>query len=100
MRYDTPVYFRRVIAGAYDTATGDYSEPTIKETEVYASVMDTKDEKKQIVYGRVSQESYTVHVQNFYTKPFDFIRIGEKLYQVDKKRNLRTKGVYIVSEVQ
>ena len=43
--------------------------------------------------------SLTIHLQNHYDRPFDRIRVGNKAYGVDFSRKLRTKQVYVVSEV-
>lgn len=99
MRYDTPIYFQRVTAGAYDPETGDYGSNTITEAARYAAVMDTRTETMQLVYGELKQGSLTVHIQNHYTDPFDRIRIGEKRYRVDFQRRLRAKESFVLSEV-
>ena len=54
----------------------------------------------KLLYGKISQGSLTIQLQNHYDDPFDRIRIGEKLYTVDMSRRLRTKQIYVVSEVQ
>lgn len=99
MRYDTPIYFRRVTAGTYDPETGNYSSDTVTEAARYAAVMDTRTETMQLVYGEIRQGSLTVHIQNHYTDPFDRIRIGEKHYRVDLRRQLRVKESFVLSEV-
>ena len=38
MRYDTTIFFQRVIQGEYDTSTGNYADPIIEETKKDASV--------------------------------------------------------------
>lgn len=100
MRYDTPVYFQKIAQGEYNTETGDYGEPTITETEVYASVMDTRSEMLRLVYNGPMQGSLTIQIQNHYTDPFDLIRIGDLIYKVDYTRRLRVKQTFVVSEVQ
>lgn len=100
MRYDTPVYFQQVTTGEYDPKTGNYAEDTVKETLRYASVMNTGEEKLKLVYDGPKQGSLTIQLQTHYTKPFDRIRIGEKIYRVDDSRELRTKHTFVVSEVQ
>lgn len=100
MRYATPVYFQLHTEGEYDPGTGNYGEGTVKETKVYASVMDTQTALLQIVYGDLRQGSLTIQLQNAYQEPFDSIRVGDKIYKVDYQRKLRTKQTYIVSEVQ
>jgi hypothetical protein len=99
MRYDTPVYFQTIKAGEYNSATGNYDDDTITEEKRDASVTDTGDETLTIIYGKIKQGVKTVRLQNHYEKPFDRIRIGKQAYQVDKARRLRTKHVFIVSEV-
>ena len=100
MRYDTPVYFRKIAQGEYNTETGDYGEPTITEMEVYASVMDTRSEMMRLVYNGPMQGSLTIQLQNHYTEPFDRIRIGDLIYKVDYTRRLRVKQTFVVSVVQ
>ena len=100
MRYDTPVYFQKITSGEYDPKTGNYADDTVAETMRYASVMNTGEEKLKLIYDGPKQGSLTIQLQTHYTKPFDRIRIGEKIYRVDDSRELRTKHTFVVSEVQ
>ena len=100
MRYDTPIYFQKITPGEYDPSTGNYGDDTVEETLRYASVMNTGEEKLKLVYDGPKQDSLTIQLQNHYTEPFDWIRVGEKVYSVDYSRELRTKHVFVVSEVQ
>lgn len=100
MRYDTPVYFQKVQPGEYDPATGNYDKDTVIEEKRYANVNDTGAEVLKVVYGELKQGSLTVRLQNHYEEPFNRIRVGRKIYQVDFARVLRTKHVFVVSEVQ
>ena len=99
MRYDTPVFFQRVLPGEYDSKTGNYAADQVTEVQKMASVMDTRAEIMQIVYGGIRQGSVTVQLQNHYQKPFDRIRIGNTNYKVDYTRKLRVKQTFILSEV-
>ena len=99
MRYDTPVYFQHITAGVYDPSTGNYGDDTVAETLRYASVMDTRTETMNLLYGEIRQGSLAVHIQNHYAGIFDRIRIGGKVYRVDYRRCLRTKETFIISEV-
>lgn len=99
MRYDTPIYFQRITPGEYDPNTGDYGDDTVGETLRYASVMNTGEETLRLVYDGPKQGSLTIQIQNHYPEPFDRIRVGEKIYQVDSSRELRMKHTFIVSEV-
>lgn len=100
MRYDTPVYFQKITPGEYDPTTGNYGDDNVRETVRYASVADTGAEMLKLVYGGLRQGSLTIQLQNHYPEPFDQIRLGEELYHVDYSRKLRTKQVFVVSEVQ
>ena len=100
MRYDTPVYFQKITSGEYDPKTGNYGDDTVEETLRYASVMNTGEDTLRLVYDGPKQGSLTIQIQNHYTEPFDRIRVGEKVYSVDYSRELRTKHVFVVSEVQ
>ena len=100
MRYDTTIYFQRITPGEYDPDTGNYTDDTVDETLRYASVMDTGTETMIQVYGSIKQGSLTIQIQNHYTEPFDRIRVADTVYGVDYSRKLRTKHVFVVSEVQ
>ena len=100
MRYDTPIWFCRTVPGPYDPETGNYGPDTPEETQAWASVMDTSTETMRLVYGALRQGSLTVHLQNHYDSPFDHIRVGQKRYAVDRRRRLRVKESFILSEVQ
>lgn len=100
MRYDTPVYFQKITSGEYDPKTGNYGADTVEENQRYASIMDTGAVMLKLVYDGPKQGSLTIQIQNHYTEPFDRIRVGGKVYSVDYSRELRTKHVFVVSEVQ
>lgn len=100
MRYDTPIFFRTVTPGDYDESTGNYGDDEVSETKAMASVMDTQTETMKLVYGDIRQGSLTLTIQNHYDKIFDNIRVGDKIYRVDRTRRLRVKQSFIVSEVQ
>ncbi len=99
MRYDTQVYFQRVVPGEYDETTGDYNEDSVEETMKLASVVNTDVETIRLLYGTIKQDVWTISLQRRYTASYDRIRIGDKLYHVDKDTKLRTKQVLIVSGV-
>lgn len=98
MRYDTPVYFRRM-SKRYNAESGNYDEGEPIEVLRYADVTDTSMQTSQFVYGNVTQKSKTVRLNTYHNQPFDFIRIGDDLYRVDSQRLLQHKQTFIVSEV-
>lgn len=100
MRYDKIIYFQKVLPGEYDANTGDYGEDSVEETRKYASIMDTGTETMNVVYGTLKQGSKTIQLLRPYIKPFDFIRIGSRRYRVDFEREVSTKQIFVVSEVQ
>ena len=100
MRYDVPIYFQRLMPGEYNRKTGDYKQDTVKETMRYASVMDTGSDTLMLVYGGIRQGSLTLHLQCHDVQSFVRFRIANSIYRVDQRRTLRTKQVFIVSEVQ
>lgn len=100
MRFDTPIFFQSRKQGEYDPDTGNYKPDTVEETQCWASVTETRVDTLNLIYGEIKQGCYTVRLQNTNRKPFSRIRIGEKLYKVDYSLTLRTKDIFIVSEVQ
>lgn len=97
MRYDTPVWFQHVVAGAYNADTGNYGKSTITTEKRYADVTESATETLQLVYGEIKQGSLTIRLQNPYSASFDSIIVGDKEYRVDWSRKNR---VFVVSEVQ
>ena len=61
---------------------------------------DTGTETMNLVYGEIKQGSLTIQLQTHYKELFNRIRVGRKVYRVDFERKLRTKHVFVVSEVQ
>lgn len=100
MRFDTPVYFQRITAGAYDETTGNYGADAVTEEKRFADVTSAGTNTLNLIYGEIKEGALVVRLQGRYAAPFDRIRIGKKVYRVDFSRNLRTKQVFIVSEVQ
>ena len=100
MRFDTPIYFQRILSGEYDTATGNYLEDTVTEAQKWACVTDVGAQTQHIVFGELREDSLILRLQTPYTEAFDRIRIGDNFYAVDVKRNLRFKQVFVVHEVQ
>lgn len=97
MRYDTPIYLQTVTPGEYNENTGDYSNDIVIEVKKYADVTDSGVETLKLIYGELKQGSLTIRLQQPYTQPFNRIRIGDKLYNVDFARRQK---VFVVSEVQ
>lgn len=95
MRYDTPVYFQ-TIKSEYDSETGNTGISVLTEERRNASVTDSGTDTLMLVYGGIKQGSKTIRLQRPYEKPFDRIRIGEKLYHVDFTRHNRN---FVVSGV-
>ena len=100
MRFDTPVYFQRITPGEYYAATGNYGADTIVEEKRFASITNTGEETLNLVYGELRQGVVTVRLQTHYSKPFDRLRIGDKVYRCDRARPLRHKFTLVCSEVQ
>ena len=100
MRFDTSIYFQRITPGEYDAITGNYSENAVIEDQRYADITDTGTDIMHLLYGGLKQGSLTIRLQAPYNLPFDHIRIGSKIYNVDRSRMLRSKQVLFVSEVQ
>lgn len=99
MRYDKTVYFVTEGEKIYGPETGDYKDVQPVLVEKDAAVMDTQTETMRLVYGEIRQGSLTIHLQNHYDAPFDYIQYGGKKYHVDYSRRLRVKHTFIVSEV-
>ena len=99
MRYDKIVYFAVEGKRIYDPATGDYKDAQPILAEKDAAVMDTQEETMQMVYGAIRQGSLTIHLQNHYDDPFDYIQYEGRKYRVDYSRRLRVKHTFVVSEV-
>ena len=100
MRYDEEVYFQKVTSGAYNYESGNYDADTVTEFERAASVSNTTVETMRLVYGEIRQGSKTIQLQNLVIEPFDRVRIGEKIYTVDHRKQHRLKETIVLSEVQ
>lgn len=99
MRFDKEIYFQ-TLTNTYDPETGDYSSVAANEVQRFADISNTNTEMLQLVYGNIKQKSLTIRLQNHYDQPFNYIRVGSTRYKVDHTKQLRTKQVFVVSEVQ
>lgn len=97
MRYDNTIYFARETEKTYNPETGNWEGGEPELTKCMASIYDTGTEMLTMVYGKVIQGSLTIHIQNHYHAPFDYIVYRCRKYKVDSKRTLRTKQVFVVS---
>lgn len=97
MRYDTPVFFQRLEAGAYNADTGDYGADAVTEVQKWANVTDSGVETLHLIFGELRQGILTLRLQRPYTESFDRIQIGNKQYRVDFSRSGK---IFVVSEVQ
>ena len=100
MRYDTPIYFEKLSPGVYDETVGDYGDPVVVSTKRLASVVNTSDKQMHLIYGGIREGSKTISLLNAYGEVFDRIRVGSKLYTVDRRISLRTKQAFVCSEIQ
>ena len=100
MRYDTPIYFEKLSPGVYDETVGDYGDPVVVSTRRLASVVNTSDKQMRLIYGGIREGSKTSSLLNAYGEVFDRIRVGTKLYTVDRRISLRTKQAFVCSEIQ
>lgn len=101
MRYDRKVTFRKYRPGAYNSTTGNYEPSTIDYSdERSAAVTGTSRKYMELLYGKIREDSVTIHLQNQYSRPFDRIIIDEVPYQADLTRNLRTKQIIVCTEAK
>ena len=100
MRYDTPIYFEKLSPGVYDETVGDYGDPVVVSAKRLASVVNTSEKQMLLIYGGSRQGSKTISLLNAYVEVFDRIRVGTKLYTVDRRISLRTKQAFVCSEIQ
>lgn len=100
MRYDTPIYFEKLSPGVYDETVGDYGDPVVMSAKRLASVVNTSEKQMLLIYGGIRQGSKTISLLNAYVEVFDRIRVGTKLYTVDRRISLRTKQAFVCSEIQ
>lgn len=99
MRFDTPVYFQ-FVERKYNADSGNYDEETVVEDKQWADVTESGVETIKLVYGEIKQGIKTIRLQRPYLKAYSRIRISDKLYNVDFARPLRSKAVFVVSEIQ
>ena len=97
MRFDTPVFFQTITAGAYDAESGNHGPAAVDEVKKWAAVTDAGTNTMKLVYGDIKEGALVIRLQRPYLEPFDRIRVSKKIYKPDVSRGNR---VFIVHEVQ
>lgn len=103
MRCDTQIYFvtdgeKVLVTDPASLNYGGYEVEGAKEVGMLADVTDTQTTTQQLVYGKLHEASRTVRLNGHYLEPFDHIRIGKTLFDVDAFRHLRHRSVFICHE--
>ncbi|MBF1147509.1 MAG: hypothetical protein HXL87_04925 [[Eubacterium] sulci] len=101
MRYDKVITPCEENRGLYNEDTGDYDDVgDIYNEPIIASVCDASDQTVKLVYGEMREGVLMIHVPtNDIDIKTDYILYKGKKYRIDKRRNLRFKTTFIVSEV-
>lgn len=101
MRYDKVITLCEENRGLYNEDTGDYDDVgDIYNEPIIASVCDASDQTVKLVYGEIREGVLMIHVPtNDIDIKTDYIMYKGKKYRIDKRRNLRFKTTFIVSEV-
>lgn len=101
MRYDKVITPCEENRGLYNEDTGDYDDVgDIYNEPIIASVCDASDQTVKLVYGEIREGVLMIHVPtNDIDVKTDYIMYKGKKYRIDKRRNLRFKTTFIVSEV-
>lgn len=101
MRYDKAITPCEENRGLYNEDTGDYDDVGDTYNEpIIASVCDASDQTVKLVYGEIREGVLMIHVPtNDVDLKTDYILYKGKKYRIDKRRNLRFKTTFIVSEV-
>ncbi|WP_018659907.1 hypothetical protein [Allofustis seminis] len=100
MRADQKIEMVKESKPQFNPNTGNYDESSETVFEVWASVSDTSEEQMQFLYGNLKRGSYIIRVHDRIGYEFDFIRMNDRKYQVDNKRELRRFTTFYVSEKQ
>ena len=98
MRYNKRIYFVKEGEDEYDYETGDYVTTERVKHEAWANVSDTGTERMQLIYGALKQGAITVRIQGKYDESFDYIKVGDKKYNVDAFKTFRNDQAFNLSE--
>ena len=95
MRYDKKVALIRNGSEEFNEETGDWDVTEATETDVWANVSDTGEQRQSLIYGGVKQGALTVRMQG---QPpiFTFMRIDGAEYEVTMTKRFRRQTVFQV----
>lgn len=101
MRYDKVISLYSDDRGLYNQETGDYEgDGGMYIDHTIASVNDASDQTVKLVYGEMREGVLMVQIPyHIDGLGVDYIEYKGKKYRIDRKRNLRFKTTFIVSEV-
>lgn len=100
MRYDKIISLYSDDRGLYNEETGDYEgDGGMLIDHAIASVNDASDQTVKLIYGEIREGVLVIHVPYNIGDGIDYIKYKDKKYRIDRKRNLRFKTTFVVSEV-
>ncbi len=97
MRYDKYIYIIRETTGSYNPVTGDYDDTIIEKEKIKANISPVSDYKKNLLFGRISDKTLNICIQNKIKKPFLKIEYEGLVYNVIETKILNNKQLIVVS---
>lgn len=98
MRFDKRIELIEQLEPAFNPDTGDYDDAVEVSTPLWANVSDMSEERMSFLFGGLKAGAYVIRLQGKIKKEFDFVRMNNREYQVNNKRELRRFTTLQVSE--
>lgn len=99
MRFDTAAVFQ-TLGEQYNPDTGNTETKMIAEEMRRCSVTNTGTETMRLIYGEIVQNSLTIRLRTPVTAPFSRVKIGDKFYSKEFRRDLRNLQTFVITEIQ
>lgn len=99
MKYGTEVEFVQEVPAGYDYNTGNQNVARVDVDIIYANVTGQTIERQKLLYGVLDENALVIRVQNGYDKPFNYVVVHGKRYDLTATHTHRRDQVFFVRGV-
>lgn len=99
MRYNKLITFIHETEGKYNPDTGEYDDPVKESDSKRVNLTDLGTDRSKTLFGDIKEGAKVIRLLRPYNKPWDYVVIDSKTYELTTQRDTRLRDGIIVQEV-